>query len=209
MLLLVVALGLFGVIHHNSSVVEARNSGIIQAKYTGEQLFKGLFLIQGEVAERLTPSVFPKELYDEANREDVVEASDDLVAQVKAMAPNYFDELQRAVDSRNPVIIQRAINTGADLLIALSQQMQLNLDDVDPADPGSATGLCLFWAVGIVVVYYLGTVAQMAVAVTHVGAAAIYIYAAGVQYTAAAIDSSGSSNRLTNELFIKNIVTNL
>ena len=195
----------------HGSVAEAR-AKIPSTNFTGEELFKGLFLAQGEVGKRLTPYVFSNELYKYANTTEALQQSDELLKLVREKDPNYFEKLRVAVYSKNPYRIQKAISDGAEILFSIAQELEIDIKDKKSLIEGSSSAQCLalVWAVGIVVVYYGAVVAQLAAATLYVGGGAVYLYAAAVQYTATAVSSAyENKTSLTNEMFVKYIVEKL
>ncbi|MFF2886254.1 sporulation delaying protein family toxin [Paenibacillus sp. NPDC057967] len=177
------------------------------AIFTGEQLFAGLFFAQGEVAKRLSPTLYSKELLAAANTPEALLAAKDVINKVKTQDAQFFSYFKSAIESKNPLQIQMAFERGGELLISIYKEMNLQVDLAE-FEPGSATGQCL--VVGLVALFYAGVVAQVAAGLVYVVGGAVYFYAAAVQKTHGAVNSIGEPRgNLSNEIFIKNIVTAL
>ncbi|GAA0553444.1 hypothetical protein [Chitinophaga japonensis] len=87
--------------------------------FTGEELFRGIFLLEGPVAEKLTYFDDIKDqlsLLDGSLEKERADFADTIVANVKAISPEYFDQLQAEVGSDDFVRIENVIETGADLI---------------------------------------------------------------------------------------------
>ncbi|WP_159888625.1 hypothetical protein [Paenibacillus puerhi] len=81
------------------------------------------------------------------------------------------------------------------------ERLDIATNDLESLQAGSATGQCL--VIGLVALFYAAVVAQVA-------AGAVYFYAAAVQTTAGAVSKFGSNGgSLSNEVFVKNIVSML
>jgi SdpC family antimicrobial peptide len=196
---------IFGVTFTNIATTEAQAKDNL-TNYSGEELFKGIFLGQGEVAKHIPE--LPKK--KEANSQEAIKFGNDLTKKVRDKDGKYFDELKKAVYSNNPKRVSESLEKGATLISSEITKMEgFNIDKVP--NPDEATGQCLafVWAVGLLVVYYAGAAVQVVGAAAYVLEAGVYFTTATVQtqYTAAASDVANSS--LTKEIFVKSIVKNL
>jgi|GEM_PF-7037022 len=194
----------FGLTIQGNTIVEAKEK---ITSFSGEQLFAGLFFAQGEVARKLSPKLYSTELLALANTPEAQSAAQDIIVKMKKADESFFQDFKRAIDSNNPIEIQKALNNGSDLLIIAYEDMGIPTNDLESLQAGSATGQCLF--VGLVAVFYAALVAQAAVGIVYVAGGAVYFYAAAVQTTAGAVSKAGDIGSLSNEVFVKNIVTML
>lgn len=89
---------------------------------TGEDLFRGIFLVDGDIAKKLdmyTPlrSALEKEYQkDPTLKTKKEELNQQLVDQVTNLRPNYFEELHQAVQSQNINSIETALQDGAKVM---------------------------------------------------------------------------------------------
>lgn len=94
-------------------------------RYSGEELFRGIFLMDGEVAEKI-PSYsqevekikrFEATQSIDRSEQDSLEAEfeSQLIEEIDLLDPNYFDNLSDAIDSGNPYLINQEIVNGGTL----------------------------------------------------------------------------------------------
>ena len=174
----------------------------VPTKYSGEELFKGIFFAQGEVAKELDP-VFSDKLLEAGNQPEVVKIANDMVEKIKQADNSYFDSLQKAVDSKDPLLIQSKLDIGADLIIKHSEEL-MDQAKIDMSIADGAVGNCVVLALGVAVIYYGAVVAQLAAGVVYVAGAAVYLKTAAVSNS---IDDPPTE--LSDELLIKTIIVNL
>ncbi|MDA1477340.1 sporulation delaying protein family toxin [Bacillus changyiensis] len=172
--------------------------------YSGEELFKGLFLGQGEVAKRIPELPEKKEI----NTKEAKDFGNELTEMIKKKDEKYFDELKESVYANNPKKISNMLEKGANLITSVIPEMD-GYNIKKKPNPDEATGQCVVWTLGVVVVYYAGAAVQVAGVAAYVLEAGVYLTTATVQtqYTASASDTD--VNSLTKEVFVKSIVENL
>lgn len=86
------------------------------SRFTGEQIFRGLFFGEGEVAANI-PELnglhVSNYITDAKKLADALDFQNRIVNQVKNDHPGYFSELKAAVDGRNHVSVQNALQAGS------------------------------------------------------------------------------------------------
>lgn len=94
--------------------------------YTGEALFKGIFLLEGEVSEKLPyQSPFGNELKklfrDKPDFEKLYrQKTDELVKKVNDLDPSFFTNLKSAVASKNVSELEYNLRRGNELISAIT-----------------------------------------------------------------------------------------
>lgn len=125
---------LFGVItiSYTTSCRNSEVSPTVASSYSGEELFRGIFLLEGAIAKKIDTYssyllVMEKNFKDHPERRaELKKYNDQLLLTVKNLNPEYFDDLKNAVDSRNFNRIDAALESGALLLkTALYQNLDL------------------------------------------------------------------------------------
>ncbi|MBK7885300.1 MAG: hypothetical protein IPJ81_17090 [Chitinophagaceae bacterium] len=96
-----------------------------EPKYTGEELFRGIFFFQGDIPSQLSSFAPIKESFDKLDAVKKIEYDNfinKMVDKVKVLNPNYFGELSKAVDSKDNYAIDESLKIGAKLVeIVLSE----------------------------------------------------------------------------------------
>lgn len=84
--------------------------------FSGEDLFRGIFLFQGPVAERLPILAETMHAYGansaEAGNEEATEFSNEIVKTIYKLDESYFGRLKKAIDSKEPFVVQSALQEG-------------------------------------------------------------------------------------------------
>ncbi|WP_310549844.1 sporulation delaying protein family toxin [Paenibacillus glufosinatiresistens] len=180
--------------------------------YSGEDLFRGLFFVQGEVAKQLSSEIYTHDLYQTANTKEAVGQVDKIVANVEKLEPGYFNRLKGAVDSKNPLELERALGKGSELIYSALKSDGVNVTSIDSKQLGYASGQCAVAAVvfvaGLAVVWYAGAVAQVVGGGAYVLVDGVYFYHAAVQVKTVAVSYS-RENDLTREMYIRNVIKGL
>jgi SdpC family antimicrobial peptide len=89
--------------------------------YSGEELFRGIFMAEGEVADKL--SIFDKmPIRQQLESNDSLRTKykaelDEIVALIQVNKPNFFGDFEREITSGNVLRVQNAVNNGAKILI--------------------------------------------------------------------------------------------
>lgn len=185
--------------NHNKSSITVENK---QNQYDGETLYRGLVFGQGEVAKTL-PEVWTDERIKEASKKETKEVSDAVIKAMKENDPKYFDELQKAVYSGDPIKIKSSLEKGGKLLTSSVQVVE------DKKELGAGEGRCA--AVGWVA--YLGAAVTTVAGVTHAvvvtagGGVVAYLYVVTEKEFWGSSRADSQSN-LKQEVLIDKIATN-
>ncbi|PJJ48052.1 hypothetical protein [Hymenobacter chitinivorans] len=95
---------------------ETSTKAATSVSFSGEDLFRGIFLFQGPVAERLPILAETLHAYganSEADgNEEAKEFSNEMVQSVNKLDETYFARLKKAVDSKDPFIVHSALEEG-------------------------------------------------------------------------------------------------
>ncbi|MFE4764756.1 sporulation delaying protein family toxin [Bacillus mycoides] len=185
--------------NHNKSSITVENK---HNQHDGETLYRGLVFGQGEVAKTL-PEVWTDERIKEANKKEAKEASDAIIKAMKENDPKYFDELQKAVYSGDPIKIKSSLEKGGELLTS-----SVKIEE-DKKQLGVGEGRCaaVLWAV-----YAAGAVTTVgavthAVLVTAGGGVVAYLYVVTEKEFWGSSRADSQSN-LKQEVLIDQIATN-
>lgn len=158
----------------NTSSVFAKGN-VDLANYTGEELFKGIVLGEGEVA-KLFPEIWSKEMLELTSTPEAQESINTILIEIKDKEPTFFEEFREAVYSGNHLHIQEVLSNTVTILEALLEE-NFNLDEMAAENTGSAEGrsivAILAVAITTVVVYSHGAIVTMG------GVAAAYLYVIG------------------------------
>jgi hypothetical protein len=99
-------------------------------KYTGEELFRGLFLFQGDIPKSIP--TFSK-IAEGLNKMDLKRKheqdmfADEIVVKMNQIAPNYFSELSTAIESKDNYKVDEIMGKGAKLIqVALAQTKEFS-----------------------------------------------------------------------------------
>jgi hypothetical protein len=104
----------------NSGVVSQESLTIGETKkYTGEELFRGIFFMQGEVAKSIPmyEDMLVSLGKDKTSEEDINKFSNEIIGYMKVLDPNFFVEFQRGIESKNPYQIRETLNIGIVFLV--------------------------------------------------------------------------------------------
>lgn len=97
---------------------------LVKKDYTGEELFRGIFFLQGEVAkslETLRPHIDRKvesEKLSPENRSFHIEFVNEIITQIKSLDPSYFNNFRSQVQSENYYSIELALANGTQMIKA-------------------------------------------------------------------------------------------
>ncbi|EJP85789.1 MULTISPECIES: sporulation delaying protein family toxin [Bacillus] len=185
--------------NHNKSSITVENK---QNQYDGETLYRGLVFGQGEVAKTL-PEVWTDERIKEASKKENKEVSDAVIKAMKENDPKYFDELQKAVYSGDPIKIKSSLEKGGKLLTSSVKIVE------DKKELGTGEGRCaaVTWAAyAAVAVTTVGGVTH-AVLVTAGGGVVAYLYVVTEKEFWGSSRADSQSN-LKQEVLIDQIATN-
>ncbi|MDJ1473277.1 hypothetical protein QNI19_32795 [Cytophagaceae bacterium DM2B3-1] len=98
------------------------NAEEISRDYSGEELFKGIFFLQGDSAsqlESLQPQLAKRKAmyatYPEMQKA-YAEFSDEIISQIKKIEPSYFKQFKAQIQTKNLYKIQLALTNGAKMI---------------------------------------------------------------------------------------------
>lgn len=118
----------------------SKESASTEANYTGEELFRGIFLLEGEVSTKIKSfDGYRAQLQQQldanpALADQMIITNDAIVNDVKALNPDFFQTLKAAVDSDNFNRVSEVIEQGALLMasvIAPDLEMLANQEEVE------------------------------------------------------------------------------
>ncbi len=121
-----------------------------RVKFSGEQIFTGLYLGTGEFAEKLIEDTGRERAITKEQEIANKEISKKLIKQVKKNDPTYFKQLEKAVYKEDYLKIEKLLDKGGDLVLK-------SLDDLGMLETGSeeaedaANAAWLFPAVAVAV----------------------------------------------------------
>lgn len=89
---------------------------------TGEQMFREIFFFQGGKMLNKIPKSFQREVTlannlsntEKLKRDQIIE---NIVGLIKANSPSYFNNLKKAIQSKNPYKVKDIMNTGSELIV--------------------------------------------------------------------------------------------
>lgn len=94
-----------------SANAETVQSDAEQKQYSGKELFKGYIFAQGDVGKKLE-SKFKTSMVERLNDKDSKESVNKTMEQMEQENPDYFDDLQAAVYSEDPVKVDELVTEG-------------------------------------------------------------------------------------------------
>ncbi|MBP3970749.1 sporulation delaying protein family toxin [Bacillus sp. WL1] len=157
-------------------------------KYTGEEIYAGAVLGQGEVAN-LFPDVWNQKEFKERNTKKTKELSNNVIKEMKKIDPKFFKELETAVYNQDTNAVDKVFANGQKLL----KQAADNLNLGSSVDSNTAQGRCV--ETGAVAIF---------VVVVAAGGAIDYLYV--YNQTKFWGKSMDTSSQLEKEMFITNVI---
>lgn len=166
----------------------------VPARYSGADLFRGLYLGQGPVAE-LFPEIWsdveqgrlqavPPEKLAEVEHA-ISDYADAIVERIAEADPDFLDDFEADVQSGNHLLVEEAVLDGAYKLIdIIAADLGVTPEELQPFDP---TMVSL-----VVVVFFVAAAAAvttLAVAVTQLFAAVWAVSVVAVYHFVAAVDT--------------------
>ncbi|ETT84691.1 sporulation delaying protein family toxin [Bacillus mycoides] len=97
----------------------------VNKDYSGEELYKGIVFGQGKVA-KLFPQVWDEEKIRNVNSKESLELTTKLINEMKLSDPFYFNNLKKAVNSKEPLEISQAFENGSYLLNQAIDKLKLD-----------------------------------------------------------------------------------
>lgn len=102
----------------------SQDDEVVRKNHTGEELFRGVFFLQGEVPddlESLKANVDQLRIAQKANPESVKffeDFVDEIVLQTRLLDPGYFDNFKAQLESDNYYSIELALSNGRNMIKA-------------------------------------------------------------------------------------------
>ncbi|GLO66116.1 sporulation delaying protein family toxin [Oceanobacillus kimchii] len=174
------------------------NSSNDLTEYSGQDIFKGIFLAQGEVGDKLSDQ-WVEDQIEVNNSKEVVEFTDEIIETMDKENPSYFKDLESAIYSKNYNNTNKLLEKGGDLFFNIVEDKAeySSSEEVESAKDASK-------AAAIVAIAFI--VVTTAVAYSHAGVVTFYAYAAGVQW-GPGVDSK--STETSKEMAVKHIIDTL
>lgn len=180
----------------NPSVMATKGQDI--ERYTGEEIFKAIAFGAGELAEKI-PAV-DKSVEKIEHNEETLAIIEKIVREMDSISPGYFNKLEDAVYSKNPVKVDQVMEEGGSIL----EKALINLDIVAPAQhDADITAVVAGWIamIGALAYNYAGAVHTAAAAVN----AAAYLNLAVYQYVYL-WGSEVQTNQLERDMYIVEVI---
>jgi SdpC family antimicrobial peptide len=133
-------------------------------EYDGETLFRGVILGQGEVAE-LIPEIrdhygLEQRVSSKEDRQANIETFDDIVAQVGATHPGYFDRFGAAMQSGDHVQIRRTLVEAAAITLDAVDQLGISVEIPELVDRNKCAAAAVVLVVAVAVALWLWVYAE-------------------------------------------------
>lgn len=115
---------------------EATASPISAVEFSGQEYFEGIFLGNGPVAESVPElrGLNPRSIAKDRNElNEIIDYQNSLVSRVSEENPDYFSELEKAIQSRNPVMVKSTIEKGAAIMKSITDSDGHKVNDEDRA----------------------------------------------------------------------------
>ena len=112
---------------------------------SGEELFRGIFLMDGDVAQQIKSYEAVNAHLEDLKAKDAqlagqfAEANDKLVRGVQELSPTYFDDLQKAISSKQFNDIEEELEKGALLVVIASIPHYFEQADLAEVEAALAT----------------------------------------------------------------------
>jgi SdpC family antimicrobial peptide len=172
--------------------VSAKN--VSNQQYSGEEIFKGIFFGQGEVAEQLATS-FTKDQLALNNGKEAKKETDKIVKEMKKLDKHYFKDLKKAVYNEDYLLTKELLNKGGELFYKVvngqEQQQASKVGEVTTSASGVAI---LFLAITTVAVY------------SHAGIVTFYAYAAALRWGPGLSSEESDTNQ---EIVVDDVISSL
>ncbi|WP_052659530.1 MULTISPECIES: sporulation delaying protein family toxin [Bacillales] len=162
--------------------------------YSGEEIFRGVLLGQGPVAE-MFKEMWPDEIRKQANNEANIKFTNDIIKQMKKEDPTYFNSLKKAIYSKDYLKTQNLFHQGAKKFIQIAEEKN-KVEIARNGDLGDAH------AQGLTAVLVAGI--TMVAIYSHAALLTFYLWAA-----AAGPGLSSATNKLENEKMVHDVITTL
>lgn len=130
--------------------VSAQASLTNKTDFSGEELFRGIVFLQGDVVNYIPELKKLKDSVPDAEPQgEELELMNSIILVMNELDAAYFNNLKNAIDSNNPNQIKSELEYGGELLVKTNL---LPLNELDYKDKGIGVGLCAVATVFSVVV---------------------------------------------------------
>lgn len=178
--------------------VSAQDSPTNKTDFSGEELFRGIVFLQGDVVNYIPVLKKLKDSVPNAEAQgEELELMDSIILAINELDAAYFNNLKNAIDSNNPNQIKSELDYGGELLVKTNL---LPLSDLASKDNGAGVGLCA--------VATLFSVAVGAVSVLMVAGVAKYVVVTN-EYWWGRSAASINGNSISGERLISSLAVNL
>jgi|SRR5699024_2661094 len=169
-------------------------------KYTGQEIFKGIFLAQGKVGEELADR-WQGDQVEVNNSKETIEFTDRIIEKMDEQEQNYFKNLESAIYSKNHIKTEELIKEGGELFMDLVEKdsVQSTSEEIETAKDDAQAASFVAVAIAAVVV-------TTAVGYSHAGVVTFYAYAAAVQWGPG---TKSDSTETQSEMAVKHIIETL
>ena len=100
----------------------------VKHRYSGEEMFRGLFFVEGRYAQAI-PELqslqlsYATRLAKPGDKLVVSQLRNQIVQTIRTQQPRYFDDLRTAFESGNPLAVQSALETGRAITAKVVEQV--------------------------------------------------------------------------------------
>ncbi|AJS59933.1 hypothetical protein [Paenibacillus sp. IHBB 10380] len=120
--------------------VSAQDLPTNKTDFSGEELFRGIVFLQGDVVNYIPELKKLKDSVPNAEPQgEELELMDSIILAINELDAAYFNNLKNAIDSNNPNQIKSELDYGGELLVKTNL---LPLSDLAYKDNGVGVGLC-------------------------------------------------------------------
>ncbi|WP_193648866.1 sporulation delaying protein family toxin [Bacillus cereus] len=168
------------------SIPLTRANAETSVKFTGEEIYAGIFFGQGEIAE-LLPEIWDKKALETIDPKELEKLSNETIEKLKQEKPNYFKELQAAVYAKDYKGVDDILKESATVLTDV-----LKSDVSKDKGTAAAIGKC-----------------ASAVWLLLNAAVAVEVIAIGVAVLVRNVNNDTLDNGLSNEQLISDIVNRI
>ncbi|MDR0266570.1 hypothetical protein [Paenibacillus sp.] len=180
--------------------VGAKGSLTNKTDFSGEELFRGIFFLQGDVVNYIPELKKVKDSLPEAKEPEgeALKFMDSVILAMNELDAAYFKNLENAMYSKNPNQIKSELEYGAELLVKTNL---IPLNELADKDKGAGEGRCAVYAVGSVSVVVVSIALEVAVGVE------VYVVVTSEYWFGLAASNNG--NGLSGERLISSLAVNL
>lgn len=180
--------------------VGAKDSLTYKTDFSGEELFRGIFFLQGDVVNYIPELKKVKDSVPDAKEPEgeVLKFMDSIILAMNEIDPAYFKKLENAIYSKNPNQIKSELEYGAELLVKTDL---IPLGEHADIDKNAGEALCAVYVLWSVSIGIVSIALEVAVGVE------VYVVVA-VEYWWPN-SASNNVNSLSGERLISSLAVNL